>query len=37
VRLPAGDKLNGDELIKLKQSWVELDKRLNKTALTIVN
>lgn len=37
VRLPAGDKLKGDELIKLKQSWVELDKRLNKTALTIVN
>ena len=37
VRLPAGDKLKGDELIKLKQSWVELDKRLNKTALKIVN
>ena len=37
VRLPSGDKLKGDELIKLKQSWVELDKRLNKTALTIVN
>ena len=37
VRLPAGDKLKGDELIKLKQSWVELDKKLNKTALKIVN
>ena len=37
VRLPAGDKLKGDELMGLKQSWVELDKRLNKTALKIVN
>ena len=37
VRLPSGDKLKGDELIKLKQSWVELDKRLDKTALKIVN
>ena len=37
VRLPSGDKLKGDELIKLKQTWVALDKRLNKPALTIAN
>ena len=37
VRLPAGDKLIGDELIKLKESWVALDKRLNKTELKTVN
>ena len=37
VRLPAGDKLKGDELIKLKESWVALDKRLNKTELKTLN